>query len=280
MFFDFKQFKKRRLTPNFFIVGAQKCGTTSMHHYLDEHPEIFMSKPLKEPGYHVPWKVIQSYYERRNLKFRDRFSLLKKGILRGYEGEKIIGESSTFYSNGDYNLTKEVLQNNGVNPSEIQVLYLIRHPIERIISHFLHACRYNGLVGDINRFIETNDEAIGISCFGKHLEGYFSFLSEEQICILEFEDLVSSPAVVLKKVHKFLKVPHYELSEYPVKNAAPDEQQNLRDAAVLTSASLQKITMAMEEDLDRLAKFYPVEVLNWDLSPASWLRFNEHHEND
>ena len=36
--------------PNFFIVGAPKAGTTSLYHYLDQHPQIYMS-PIKEPNY-------------------------------------------------------------------------------------------------------------------------------------------------------------------------------------------------------------------------------------
>src|SRR5580700_10947295 len=36
--------------PNFFIVGAPKAGTTSLYHYLDQHPDIYMS-PMKEPCY-------------------------------------------------------------------------------------------------------------------------------------------------------------------------------------------------------------------------------------
>ena len=36
--------------PNFFIVGAAKSGTTSLHHYLNQHPRISMSK-IKEPQY-------------------------------------------------------------------------------------------------------------------------------------------------------------------------------------------------------------------------------------
>ncbi len=36
------------MRPNLFVVGAPKCGTTSLHYYLAQHPEIFMSNP-KEP---------------------------------------------------------------------------------------------------------------------------------------------------------------------------------------------------------------------------------------
>ena len=38
--------------PNFFIIGAMKSGTTSLHSYLNDHPDIFMCHP-KEPSYFV-----------------------------------------------------------------------------------------------------------------------------------------------------------------------------------------------------------------------------------
>jgi hypothetical protein len=38
--------------PNFLIIGAAKSGTTSLYHYLGQHPDIFMS-PIKEPNYYT-----------------------------------------------------------------------------------------------------------------------------------------------------------------------------------------------------------------------------------
>ena len=40
--------------PNFFIAGSPKCGTSSMHDYLGQHPEVYMSEEMKEPGYFNP----------------------------------------------------------------------------------------------------------------------------------------------------------------------------------------------------------------------------------
>ena len=42
-----------RFLPNFFVVGAPKAGTTSLYHYLDQHPAIYMS-PIKEPCFFAP----------------------------------------------------------------------------------------------------------------------------------------------------------------------------------------------------------------------------------
>ena len=43
-------------TPNFFVVGAPKAGTTSLYHYLDRHPAVYMS-PIKEPCFFAPEAV-------------------------------------------------------------------------------------------------------------------------------------------------------------------------------------------------------------------------------
>ena len=54
--FDKKRFRfldLSKVKPNLIILGSQKCGTTSLHNYLNEHPDIFMSTPIKEPGYYM-----------------------------------------------------------------------------------------------------------------------------------------------------------------------------------------------------------------------------------
>ena len=98
-----KETKKK--LPNFLIVGAAKSGTTSLYHYLKEHPEIYMS-PVKEPKFitsqfltfpfegkgdeKVEKNIIKSFREYCNL-FKD------------VNNEKIIGEASVdnIYFNDD-----------------------------------------------------------------------------------------------------------------------------------------------------------------------------------
>ena len=47
--------------PNFLIVGAAKCGTTSLYHYLKQHSEIFMPENFKEPQFFVRKKSPEDY---------------------------------------------------------------------------------------------------------------------------------------------------------------------------------------------------------------------------
>ena len=78
--------------PNFFIVGAPKSGTTSLHEYLKEVPEIYMS-PLKEPN----------FFSITNIKadddiinpIRDKKQYLD--LFTGVKNETIIGESTAHY---------------------------------------------------------------------------------------------------------------------------------------------------------------------------------------
>ncbi len=114
--------------PNLFIIGAQKCGTTSLHHYLAAHPEIFLSEP-KEPGYFVP-EI--DYYP------RDREWYL--GLFEGASGHRYVGESSTHYTK--LPVYPGVVERIADFVDEApRFIYLMRDPIDRAVSHYWHDIR-------------------------------------------------------------------------------------------------------------------------------------------
>ena len=76
--------------PNFFIVGAPKCGTTSLHEYLQRHPDVFM------PFYKEPHFFGSDLQGSRFRQFRDQPERYLK-LFRDARGEKRIGESSPWY---------------------------------------------------------------------------------------------------------------------------------------------------------------------------------------
>ncbi len=262
-FFDLRRIKLCRLTPTLFIVGAQKSGTSSLHAYLDQHPEIFMTKPLKEPGYYVPWPIIKSYYENKNTRFISRSDLLRRGMLAGYNDEKIIGESSTFYTNGDYNISENAFKKNNISIDDVKIIYLMKNPIERIISHYLHALRNNNFEGDINKFVETNPEAIGISCYGKQIETYYSYLSTGQILLLNFDTLIHHTQKVMNRVYDFLGVSDFEHDGFEVFNASPASQEKHRNQIMFSDKSKTTIQKALLEDYQILKKI--MHAVPWSL---------------
>ena len=120
--------------PNLFIVGAAKSGTTSLHNYLNQHPDVFMCTP-KEPHFLINNEIgenripvgICSENEYRNL------------FIKGKD-EKYRGESSVMYLMFPEIVIPKINQQYG---EDCKIIIMLRNPIERAYSGFQHVKRYN-----------------------------------------------------------------------------------------------------------------------------------------
>ena len=128
-------FKAPPYTPDFFILGAPKCGTTALFSYLDDHPDIFMPA-VKEPTYfaHDLWDT------RTHITDPDRYSALFAGRKAG----QITGEASTFQLVSKVAVT-EILQ---AKP-EAKFIVCLRNPLEMLPSLHAQALKV-GLETDTN----------------------------------------------------------------------------------------------------------------------------------
>lgn len=70
--------------PNLVVIGAQKSGTTSLYHYLNAHPQIFMSRPIKEPGYFMKTRSIVELFRNIRRPVESRRQVLERYMLKGY----------------------------------------------------------------------------------------------------------------------------------------------------------------------------------------------------
>lgn len=113
----------KRRTPNFFIVGAPKCGTTAMRNYLYQHPDVFFSVP-EEPGY---FDRNLRYTKSADLQFSNIESYHK--IYNNASVEKIIGEGSVYIM---YSI--EALQEIIENYNDVKFVVMLRNPIDAAIS--------------------------------------------------------------------------------------------------------------------------------------------------
>ena len=125
--------------PNFLIVGAAKSGTTSLYYYLKQHPEIYMS-PVKEPKFITsqfltfPFKGIGDEKVEQNIirSFREYCNL-----FRDVKNEKMIGEASAdnlYYYEKAIDYIQKYLR-------KLKIIIIIRNPIDRAFSSFLHLKR-------------------------------------------------------------------------------------------------------------------------------------------
>lgn len=124
---------RNRKLPDFLIVGAGKSGTTSLHYYLLNHPQIFLPKEIKETlFFHIttnPNKE-QLKYAKGILNFEDYLSLFD-----GASDDQICGEvcpSYLYY----YDLTIENIKRYHPRWRDVKIIIILREPISKIISHY------------------------------------------------------------------------------------------------------------------------------------------------
>src|SRR5690349_17383952 len=109
--------------PDFVIIGAMKCATTTLHEQLARQPGIFMSRP-KEPNFFSDDEV----YARGLDWYRSLFD--------GAGDSALCGESSTHYTKlPSYPETVGRMARALPRP---RLIYVMGHPVDRLISHFVH----------------------------------------------------------------------------------------------------------------------------------------------
>ncbi|SOB99906.1 sulfotransferase domain-containing protein [Rhodobacter sp. JA431] len=175
--------------PNFLIIGAGKCGTTSLWSYLNQHPQIGMSA-IKEP----------SFFSQDDV-FRRGLDWYRK-LYTGKEGRRVRGEASNSYSATEsYPQTIERIAATLGHP---KLIYITRHPAARTESDWMQ--RSNFTVVPFAEFIRNDplhaDKNMYLRCY----ERYAARFGAENILVLFYEDLRKDPSTVLSKICTFLGV--------------------------------------------------------------------------
>ena len=185
---------KKMKKVNLFIIGAMKSGTTTLHDYLSEHPEIFMSQD-KEPGFFVDkiWKN----------RPRDDYEKL----FHRATNEKYLGESSTHYTKLPTfpGVAEKIYQ---YNPSA-KILYIVRHPIERAISHYYHNRRdllFSAEKRSIYRAFTEDNTYMAYSNYAMQIEPYLKLFGSNNLLIIVFENIISGSANDLFKIFNWLNI--------------------------------------------------------------------------
>lgn len=177
--------------PNLIIIGAMKSGTTSLHNYLNLHPEIYMSKK-KETDF------FSKYFE-SNI----------DNYLKNFNSEyKISGESSPNYSK--YHLFNNVPERiyNSLGQG-IKFIYILRDPVKRIISHYYESQSQNRIEGSLDNFLEGNLEKNNIiltSLYFEQLSKFLEFYPIDQIKIITFERLKENRIDTMNEIYNFLNL--------------------------------------------------------------------------
>lgn len=197
--------------PNFLIVGAAKSGTTSLHYYLKQHPDIFMSG-IKEPEF------FRSQFSRSS---QIKIQWLKKNtvdtfedycsLFEGSSGSKAIGESSIsnlYYHDKAIKYIKQYL-------GDPKIIIILRNPVERAFSAYTFLSWLGKEQLSFEEALDREDmrkkenfpyiwlyKAAGF--YYAQVKAYMDNFSNVKIRL--FDDLKKDPASLLQNVYEFLGV--------------------------------------------------------------------------
>ena len=221
------------MKPNLFIVGQPKSGTTALHQFLGQHPEIYMSS-IKEPHFFCSDFHLESdraYGKQRFFDFRNESAYLQ--LFNRAKNVKIAGESSTNYLYSQ--VAAEKIYN--FNP-DAKIIIILREPAKFLYSLHSHYVKFTeenepdfvtALSLENKRKVEEECLSSRVTSpsylyysqrvqYSQQVKRYCDRFTPQQIKVILFEDFKSDNATVFKEVLEFLGVNSGFTPEYAAVN--------------------------------------------------------------
>lgn len=182
-----------------FIAGAQKAGTTSLKHYLGEHPEI-TTHHQKEFAYFYDDQEFNAGLD----------AAFKKYFDSNTEGKNVIAKNA-----GLYVKEKGIKRLYDHNP-DCQIVLILRNPVERAYSAYQMEKNYgnvSGNFGELKSLILNGQEEdwryeffIKMGMYVDYLQTIYSYFPKEQVSLFRFEDLTHNPTFITTQLFEKLRV--------------------------------------------------------------------------
>ncbi|MGH8201348.1 MAG: sulfotransferase family protein [Steroidobacteraceae bacterium] len=193
-----------RRRPNLFIIGAMKSGTTSLHEYLNNHPQIAMST-WKEPAFFV---------EELTLRRGEDWYL---SLFESDERYRYVGESSTHYTRLPVfqGVAERLFR---FNP-DARLIYVMRNPLDRIVSHYWHNTQIRdfkhggGEPRPLLKAVREDPQYLAFGDYARQLEPYIKLFGRKALYVLTLETLVQNPQRELDNIYQWLGLPPHALGE-------------------------------------------------------------------
>ena len=204
------------MLPNFLILGAARCGTTSLHYYLAEHPDVCMSS-IKEPNFFL---FGQTAGGPKPFIADDR-RLLAKSVPDRARYERLfahpasaVGEASPLYL-----YTRETPELIHRAIAAARLIAIVREPVERAWSHFVYVNDDLGerTVPAFRAAVEvelglpyepyrTGTHFLRLSAYAEQLERYRGVFAADRLLVIGYDDLIRRTPDTLARICRFLDI--------------------------------------------------------------------------
>lgn len=193
--------------PDFIIGGAPKCGTTSLHFILDQHPLIGLpddeihyfdaDDPITHPDFFFHEKGELVHYDNRpeNTDFRADYA----ARFAPFAKLPLIGEDSTTYlfSEAAPHRIKAMLP-------EVRLIFMLRDPVKRAYSQYWHLVKSGRVTCRFERALHEQRSLILGSTYRPHLKTFLDLFGAARIKVVLFEDFIADNQATLDSVTDFL----------------------------------------------------------------------------
>lgn len=184
---------------DFMIIGAQKCGTSTLFNILSAHPDIVSCRE-KEPhffSYRKDW--------RKDLKGYEQLYEQKNGVLY-FEAST----SYTFYPHGNFSIWNDLYE---YNP-HMKFIYIVRNPIERIVSSYMHAYQRGYTNLTIEKEIVENSLIFDVTRYYTQIKPYIERFGRNNVLLIDFDDFNKKKRATIQSISTFLGVEFEKFKNY------------------------------------------------------------------
>lgn len=201
--------------PDFFVVGAAKAGTTALHHYLGQHPDLYLH-PFQEPSFFA--------FEREKPSFKGPPGIepsVNRGAITDLDAyadlfvdarkDQCVGDISPVYL-----YWPGTAQNIRAWVPDARICVILRHPVDRAYSSFMHAHREGREpISDFECALEAENERIrqgfaflwrygDMGMYAPQLRHYYEHFPREQVKVVLYDDLIVDPSSVCQQLQGFI----------------------------------------------------------------------------
>lgn len=198
------------LLPNFLVVGAEKAGTSTLAAMLAEHPEVFICNPKEPRFFSQNWNKGLQWYA---------------SLFTGAVNYQAVGEASPAYTWAPE--SRDVPRRIHQCLGNIRYLYIVRNPIERMISHYRHALLYRW-IPDHTAFetaLKLRPGLKNCSRYFYQIEQYLPYTSRQQWHVVVLEELMKDYQSNADEIFRFLGIGEITLTHLQIRNISNEKGQ-------------------------------------------------------
>ena len=176
------------MKPDFIVIGAQKCGTTTLCRELERHPEVGLF-PHKETHFF-------SFRYNRGLEWYEQLFDRLNGRVKG--------EGSPSYTTGEF--SKLAAARIAADLPDVKLIFIARHPLERLPSGYTQLFDSGLKPGTFEEELHKSPKLLPASCYHARLQDFYEHIPRESILVMFLEDLKRDYSGELARMYKFIGV--------------------------------------------------------------------------